>query len=107
VRDVVLTGEKDGFSTALKSVTGSDRWRLRLDPQGSVYRDYTQTIQVGDVNGFAGEWVSTAGKKTLRLTAPSGVQTMAVVRVGGSFRLTSQALIRRRSSAGCAARADP
>ena len=85
-RTVKLSAKADGWSGNLASVTGGEYWRLQFNALGDgAYRDFTETFSFGDVNGFKGEWRAVGGKKTLRLAAESGTQTLPVVSVAGQF----------------------
>ena len=87
MRAVNLLPKVDGWAGALSSVTGGENWQLVFNYSGGNYGDYTEAFSFGNVNDFKGEWKTTGGKKTLRLTAASGTQTLPVVSIAGQFSL--------------------
>ena len=88
VQRVVNLMTKSG-DASIASVSGSAAWLLRLNAysSNSTYGDDVLNFSVKDVNGFVGEWDSTGSKKTLVLTAESGVQTLSRVSTMQQFSL--------------------
>ena len=79
----------DGGKTAsIASLSGAATWRLYLNDFSSDYGNGgVLNFGVGDVNGFLGEWYATGSKKTLVLTAESGVQTLRLAHTAQQFSL--------------------
>ena len=72
-------------TVGIASVTGGEYWQLVFNVKGTNGGDTSETFGFGDVNGFTGEWRSTGGKKTLKLAAASGTQTLTTASVAGQF----------------------
>lgn len=72
-------------TVGIASVTGGEYWQLVFNVKGTGGGDTTETFGFSNINGFTGEWRSTGGKKTLKLTATSGTQTLTAASVAGQF----------------------
>ena len=82
----LMTG---GGDASIASISGAAAVRLRLNAYSSGTYGYGDVLNfsVKDVNGFAGEWDATGSKKTLVLTAETGVQTLSLVKTTQQFSL--------------------
>ena len=71
----------------LAAIRGEACWRLCLNAYGDMFGGRIGEFSVADVEDFAGEWQATGSKKTLALTAASGVQTLRLVQIDQQFAL--------------------
>lgn len=86
-RRIVDLVKSDGTAAAIASLSGASTWRMRFNTATDTWGGKVADFSVGDINGFAGEWESIGSKKTLVLTAASGVQTLPLARVSQQFSL--------------------
>ena len=105
-RRIVDLVKSDGTVATIASLSGAPTWRMRFNTATDSYKGMISDFSVGDINGFAGEWASSGSKKTLVLTAASGVQTLPIARVSQQFSLnvvnaaTTADIVQLRGTAG-------
>lgn len=105
-RRIVDLVKSDGTAATIASLSGAQTWRMRFNTAGDTWGGKVSDFSVGDINGFAGEWASSGSKKTLVLTAASGVQALPIARVSQQFSLnvvnaaTTADIIQLRGTAG-------